>query len=466
MTFGRKKKTRSIWDDPDATEVVEIPLEQLHPNPFNPRLVYRDEDIQDLTESIKAEGGVLQDLSVAEVEPFLEYWRARLAETQPEKLDQLEEQLGSVPAHDYVTLIGHNRRLALERAGKDVAPCKVTNSKIPRARLLGLPENMRRIPLNPIEEALGFQGALDDGLTQTAVAEQTGCKQPHISRRVKLLKLPAEVQKAVMNGLAVGEAEILLDRLTTPEQQLQAWLIMKEEGLKAAFAAARILTPPPATSAAESKPQPKKGPVPQQQTQSPGDSEAEVAPAVEAEAQKTKHDVAVTGPSGRKAEQTASEAAAPAAGQTEQPAAERLDESEPDPSAVAAQQREQACRIFLELGVPANPRETLRLLAPALLTPGTKAARETAHRWLRSAAKPIGPEVAESEQYFTAVSATGDAKLTAHVALALALAVAEQRAADSSRPAWDAQDRDYLSHLKSAVNYQPTDWELDRLGGK
>ncbi|MFE9024334.1 hypothetical protein ACFYNL_38095 [Streptomyces sp. NPDC007808] len=63
------------------------------------------------------------------------------------------------------------------------------------------------------------------------------------------------------------------------------------------------------------------------------------------------------------------------------------------------------------------------------------------------------------------MSASGDAKLTAHVALAVALAVAEQRASDASRP-WDAQDRDYLAHLKSAVNYQPTDWELDRLGGK
>jgi hypothetical protein len=88
-----------------------------------------------------------------------------------------------------------------------------------------------------------------------------------------------------------------------------------------------------------------------------------------------------------------------------------------------------------------------------------------AHEWLRSTAKPIGPDAASADKYFAEVSASGDAKLTAHVALAVALAVAEQRASDASRP-WDAQDRDYLAHLKSAVNYQPTDWELDRLGGK
>ncbi|TLS45740.1 hypothetical protein FE633_13320 [Streptomyces montanus] len=452
MTFGRKKKTRSIWDDPDAVEVVEIPLEQLHPNPFNPRLVYRDEDIDELTESIKAEGGVLQDLSVAEVEGFLEYWRARLAETQPEKLEELEDKLGSVPAGDYVTLIGHNRKLALARAGKDTAPCKVTNSKIPRARLLGLPENMRRIPLNPIEEALGFQGALDDGMLQAEVAAQTGCKQPHISRRIKLLKLAPEVQQAVMDGLAVSEAEILLDRLTTPEQHLQAWRVMKEEGIKAAFAAARVLAPSsPTTPKPKAKPAPKAKPtsaVPPQKTNSPDEQAPEEAPAADSNPEEIKPTGSDHGE--KQAEQTNPD------GQTE---------PEPDHSVEAAQLRVHACRTVLELGVPSNPRETLRLLAPALLASPSKAAREMAHEWLRTTAKPIGPDATSPDKYFAEVSASGDAKLTAHVALAVALAVAEQRASAANR-AWDTQVSDYLAHLKSAVNYQPTDWELDRLGGK
>ncbi|MEU3855670.1 hypothetical protein [Streptomyces sp. NPDC029554] len=454
MTFGRKKKTRSIWDDPDATEVVDIPLEQLHPNPFNPRLVYRDEDIEELKDSINAEGGVLQDLSVAEVEGFLDYWRARLAETQPEKLEELEEKLGSVPAGDYVTLIGHNRKLALQRAGKTTAPCKVTNSKIPRARLLGLPENMRRIPLNPIEEALGFQGALDDGMLQAEVAAQTGCKQPHISRRIKLLKLPTEVQQAVMDGLAVSEAETLLDRLTTPEQQLQAWRVMREEGIKAAFAAARVLTPAPSTpSDTMAKPTPKAkktAAVPPQKKNSP-ETHAPERP------QRADVDPEEARPTS--SEQSTSDQP------TERDSSETRSEPDPDPGADAARLRVQACRTVLELGVPSNPRETVRLLAPALLAAPSKSAREMAHQWLRSAAKPIGPETASADTYFAEVSAAGDAKLTAHVALAVALAASEQRASDTSRP-WDAQDRDYLAHLKSAVNYQPTDWELDRLGGK
>ncbi|MFD3620650.1 hypothetical protein ACFWWT_36550 [Streptomyces sp. NPDC058676] len=450
MTFGRKKRTRSIWDDPDAAEVVEIPLEQLHPNPFNPRLVYRDKDIDDLTESIKAEGGVLQDLSVAEVDGFLEYWRARLAETQPEKLDELEDKLGSVPAGDYVTLIGHNRAISLGRAGHATAPCKVTNSKIPRARLLGLPENMRRIPLNPIEEAMGFQGALDDGMLQSEVAAQTGCRQPHISRRIKLLKLPTEVQKAVMDGLAVSEAEVLLDRLTTPEHQLQAWLVMKKEGIKAAFAAARVLSPPARTASTAKRKAKPASPVPEQKTQSPGEASPEGTSAKGGTAETAK-------PSGP-------ESGAPDR-QTEQVNPEAQDEPERDPSAEAAQLRVQACRTVLELGVPSNPRETLRILAPALLAAPSKTARETAHEWLRSTAKPIGPDAVKPDTYFTEVSASGDAKLTAHVALAVALAVAEQRASAADRP-WDAQDRDYLAHLKSAVNYQPTEWEQDRLGGE
>ncbi|MGW4951515.1 ParB/RepB/Spo0J family partition protein [Streptomyces parvulus] len=454
MTFGRsgKKKTRSIWDDPDAVEVVELPLDQLHPNPFNPRLVYRDEDIDELTESIKAEGGVLQDLSVAEVEGFLEYWRARLAETQPDKLDELEDQLGSVPAGHYVTLIGHNRKLALARAGKDTAPCKVTNSKIPRARLLGLPENMRRIPLNPIEEALGFQGALDDGMLQAEVAAQTGCKQPHISRRIKLLRLPTELQQAVMDGLAVSEAETLLDRLETPEQHVQAWRVMREEGIKAAFAAARVLAPPavPKTRQPDAKaPRAKQAPAfPPQKTNSRDEHESDEAPpAVTGE--ENKPPASDHGTSKPQVEPTG-------------PESDKLESEHGDEAALL---REQACRTVLEMGVPSNPRETLRFLAPALLVPPSKSVREVAHEWLRSAAKPIGPKASSADTYFAEVSASGDSKLTAHVALAVALAVAEQRASDVSRP-WDAQDRDYLAHLASAVNYQPTGWELDRLGGR
>ncbi|MGP3777067.1 ParB/RepB/Spo0J family partition protein (plasmid) [Streptomyces sp. SDT5-1] len=449
MTFGsKKKKNRSIWDDPDAVEIISIPLDNLHANPFNPRLVFRDEDIDELTESIKAEGGVLQDLSVAEVEPFLTYWRTRLAETQPDKLEELEEQLGSVPGDDYVTLIGHNRCLALKRAGETEAPCKVTNGKIPRARLLGLPENMRRIPLNPIEEALGFQGALDDGMTQTEVAAQTGCKQPHISRRVKLLNLPPEVQQAVMGGaLAVSEAEVLLDRLTAPDHLVNAWLVMKEEGLKAAFAAARVLAPSTTTKPKADQKNKKSSPVPPQQRQSPGEPAEESSKSTRQPQAETPDDAADKTPADRQPRR-------------EEPAAD-----EPDPSDEAAQLRVQACRTVVELGVPSNPRETLRVLAPALLLPASRSARETAHEWLRSSSKPIGPDVAKPDRYFAEVSDSGNAKLTAHVALAVALAVSEERAADATK-AWDAHVRDYLAHLKTAVNYEPTAWEQDRLNSQ
>jgi ParB/RepB/Spo0J family partition protein len=453
MTFGSRKKKRSIWDDPDATEIIEIPLEQLHSNPFNPRLVFRDEDIEELRESIDAEDGLLQDLSVAEVGPFLEYWRERLADKQPEFLPALEEELGSVPEGDFVILIGHNRKLGLARAGKDVAPCKITNSKIPRARILGLPENMRRVPLNAIEQAIAFQGALSDGMTQAEVAAQTGTKQPHISRRLKLLKLPQEVQTAVMNGLAVSEAEVLLDRLETTEQHLEAWKIMEAEGIKAVFAAARVLAPPtPTTPKQKAKPAPKAKQtraVPPQKTNSPDDQALEGAPPAD-----SKEEAKPTGSDHDASKQP-----------TQQANPEARNEPDADHSAEAEQLRVQACRTVVELGVPSNPRETLRLLAPALLAAPSKSAREMAHEWLRSTAKPIGPDAASADKYFAEVSASGDAKLTAHVALAVALAIAEQRASDASRP-WDAQDRDYLAHLKSAVNYQPTDWELDRLGGK
>ncbi|MEV0604578.1 hypothetical protein AB0I82_35505 [Streptomyces sp. NPDC050315] len=437
MSFGKKKKNRSIWDDPDAAEIIDIPLEQLHPNPFNPRVVYRDEDIAELTQSIEAEDGLLQDLSVAEVEPFLEYWRERLEEIQPERLEDLEKALGSAPAEDYVILIGHNRRLALERAGHDTASSKVTNSKIPRARLLGLPENMRRIQLNPIEEARGFREALDDGLTQSEVAAQTGCKQPHISRRVKLLKLPEEIQHAIMQGMPVGEAETLLDKLTSAEDQLRAWKLMRDEQLKASMAAARVLTPPKQRTTSTPEPQKtstsKPVGLPEQQTDSPAKNKTDGAPS-----------------SGSRT--------------SEAPDQPQTKTDSPSPAAEASALRRQACQELLAAGVPSNPRETLRVLAPALLATSNETARATAHGWLRSAAEPIGPMVYRPDSYFQAVAAEGDAKLTAHVALAVALAVAEERASQPGRD-WDAQDREYVRHLTTIANYQPTAWEQERLSG-
>lgn len=447
MTFSSKKK-RSIWDDPYATEIIEIPIEQLHPNPFNPRLVFRDEDINELMESIRAEGGVLQDLSVAEVEPFLDYWRQRLADKQPEKLADLEEALGSVPPGDYVTLIGHNRKLALERAGEAAAPCKVTNSKIPRARLLGLPENMRRVALNPIEQALGFQGALLDGMTQAEIATQTGCKQPHISRRIKLLKLPAEVQQAVMDGLAVAEAEVLLDRLETSEHRLLAWKIMSEEGIKAALAATRVLAP--------ATPTVPPCPLPSQQLQSPGDDSA---------ANERQEDVRKAQRDKPPSKSRGSEAPTADVSKDLVTRHARYDEPTTDPATEAAQLRDRACRTLLATGAPSNPRETVRLLGPALVAAPGGSARRRAHGWLRTADQPVGPDLDMPAPFFEAVASSGDAKLITHVAFAVALATAEVLASDPNRT-WGSSDRDYINHLKTTVNYQPTEWELSRLPGE
>ncbi|KMS74238.1 hypothetical protein ACM01_15085 [Streptomyces viridochromogenes] len=454
MTFGSRKKKRSIWDDPDATEIIEIPLEQLHPNPFNPRIIFRDEDIEDLRESINAEDGLLQDLSVAEVEPFLEYWRERLAEKQPDLLPVLEEALGSVPPEDFVTLIGHNRKLALLRDGRATAPCKITNSKIPRARLLGLPENMRRVPLNPIEQALAFQGALNDGLTQVEIAAQTGTRQPHISRRLKLLQLPQEVQTALMDGLVVSEAEVLLDRLEDPEHRLQAWKIMESEGIKAAFAAARVLN----ASASKGKPS---SPLPPQKTQSPGEAETNVDASEET--------TPPTNTTGDDEKPTAKDEAGrgndddgPADSAQDE---DGKDESTPDPAEEAAAKRDHACRALIAAGVPSNPRETIRILGPALVVGPNKNARERAYEWLRSMAKPVGPNAPRVTAYFDAVAASGDVKLMTQVAFALALATAELRAADTART-WDKSDIDYLNHLKSVIQYEPTEWEQRRLTGE
>lgn len=413
-----------------SDRIVGISVQRLHPNPFNPRVVYRDEDIDSLAASIRAERGVLQELSVAEVRPFLDYWRKRLTKRQPGLVHDLEEALGAVPSSDYVILIGHNRRLALERAGRIDAPCRITNVKIPRARLLSLPENMQRVALNPIEQALAYQGAIDDGLTQYQVAEQTGTTQPLVSRRLKLLRLPEEVRQAVMDGLAVTEAEILLDRLDTQEQVLRAWKVMRSDGLKAVFAAARVLTRPA------------------EEVRTPSCAETE--------------EWAGAGEENR---QEASGEACTAMPQQRDAAAEQAAEEGVDPAAYAAQRRDEACRALIAMGVPSNPREIIRLLAPALLVEPTPAARERARIWFsrptvagKKGASGNGP----SKEPFDDIVSKGNVKAITLAAFALALATLEVRMSDTSRT-WDAGARAYLAYLKASAHYQPTEWELSRL---
>jgi ParB family chromosome partitioning protein len=164
---------------PDRT--LEIDVDLLRPNKFQPRTHMDDERIEDLARSIRA-NGIIQPILV------------RNADT------------------GYEIIAGERRWRAAQRAGLLKVPVVVRD--IPEDRLLAvaLIENIQREDLNPIEEAVAYRRLADDfHLTQEQIAEAVGKDRSSIANYVRLLRLPQEVRGNVASSaLSMGHARALL----------------------------------------------------------------------------------------------------------------------------------------------------------------------------------------------------------------------------------------------------------------
>jgi ParB family chromosome partitioning protein len=171
-----------------GAEFAEIPLDQIRPNPRQPRTVFDEDELAELVHSIQ-EIGVLQPVVVRRV---------------PEGTADGEVR--------YELIMGERRWRASRAAGKDVVPAiiKVTEEDdLLRDALL---ENLHRSQLNALEEAAAYQQLLDDfGCTQEELARRIHRSRPQISNTLRLLKLPPLVQRRVAAGvLSAGHARALL----------------------------------------------------------------------------------------------------------------------------------------------------------------------------------------------------------------------------------------------------------------
>jgi ParB family chromosome partitioning protein len=171
-----------------GAEFAEIPLDQIRPNPRQPRTVFDEDELAELVHSIQ-EIGVLQPVVVRRV---------------PEGTEDGEVR--------YELIMGERRWRASRVAGKDVVPAiiKVTEEDdLLRDALL---ENLHRSQLNALEEAAAYQQLLDDfGCTQEELARRIHRSRPQISNTLRLLKLPPLVQRRVAAGvLSAGHARALL----------------------------------------------------------------------------------------------------------------------------------------------------------------------------------------------------------------------------------------------------------------
>ncbi|MFF0266045.1 ParB/RepB/Spo0J family partition protein [Kribbella sp. NPDC004536] len=161
---------------------AEIDVEKITPNPKQPRTVFDEEAMDELVHSVK-EIGLLQPIVVR-------------------KLDDGKYEL----------VMGERRWRATQAAGLETIPAIVRETSDDAMLRDALLENLHRSQLNPLEEAAAYQQMLDDfGCTQEVLATRIGRSRPQISNTLRLLKLPASVQRRVAAGvLSAGHARALL----------------------------------------------------------------------------------------------------------------------------------------------------------------------------------------------------------------------------------------------------------------
>lgn len=197
---------------------AEIAIDQIVPNTKQPREVFDEDDLKELSASIK-EVGVLQPVVV----------RSIPAAGRSEKL---QEFLADKPEARYELIMGERRLRASELAGETTIPAIIRETEDGDLLRDALLENLHRAQLNPLEEASAYQQLMADfGATQEELAKRIARSRPQIANTLRLLKLPPSVQKKVAaQVITAGHARALLS-LSTPEEMERLAERIVAEGL-------------------------------------------------------------------------------------------------------------------------------------------------------------------------------------------------------------------------------------------
>lgn len=163
------------------TEMAEVALSAIEPNPLQPRTMFDDEALQELSASI-AQLGVIQPITL-----------------KPNGKDK------------YIIISGERRWRASQLAGLESIPAYIREVDDENLHAMALVENIQRENLNAIEIALGMKRLIEEcGLTQEAMAEKVGKKRSTVSNYMRLLSMPSEVQLALKDGIiTMGHAKAI-----------------------------------------------------------------------------------------------------------------------------------------------------------------------------------------------------------------------------------------------------------------
>ncbi|NLZ67829.1 MAG: ParB/RepB/Spo0J family partition protein, partial [Spirochaetales bacterium] len=185
-----KEDVIKVEISPDS--VLNIPINDVIPNPDQPRKQFNEEALQELALSVK-EHGILQPILVEEYAPS-----------------------------KFMIIAGERRYKAAQIAGLTVVPVLVKNFSLMQKLEVALIENVQRENLNSIEEAQAFHYLISkSGMTQEEVAKKVGKQRSTVANSLRLLQLPEDIQDEVIAGtLSAGHARAILSLVNPSDRFL------------------------------------------------------------------------------------------------------------------------------------------------------------------------------------------------------------------------------------------------------
>ncbi len=184
-----------------SADIMRIPMDMIEPNPFQPRMTFGQDALEELSESIRTLG-LIQPITVR-----------RKGDGR------------------YQIISGERRFRACQMAGMDMIPAYIRDTNDQGMLEMAIVENIQREDLDPIEVAMSYQRLIEEcSLTQEQMAVRVGKKRATVTNFLRLLKLPAKIQHDLKVGLlSVGHAKVLLGVDDIRLQEYLCDLVIKDD---------------------------------------------------------------------------------------------------------------------------------------------------------------------------------------------------------------------------------------------
>ncbi len=198
--YVNKQVVTQAEEPKDTSDILRIPIDMIEPNPYQPRMSFDQEALEELADSIRTLG-LIQPITVRRKDDGR-----------------------------YQIISGERRFRACRLAGMDMIPAYIRDANDQGMLEMAIVENIQRENLDPIEVAMSYQRLIEEcHLTQEQMAVRVGKKRASVTNSLRLLKLPAKIQHDLKVGLlSVGHAKVLLGVEDRRMQEYLCDLVIKD----------------------------------------------------------------------------------------------------------------------------------------------------------------------------------------------------------------------------------------------